>query len=87
MFAATGTGVAPFLSMKRGGARDFVFLHGVRAGSELSFRDEIGAAARLYVPCLSADPVADGYHGRVTDWAARQLAPGSYDSTSAATAT
>ncbi len=79
VFVATGTGVAPFLSMMRAGARGFVFLHGVRDGSELCYRDEMSAAARPYVPCLSADPIPGVYHGRVTGWASAHLAPGSYD--------
>jgi len=71
VFVATGTGVAPFLSMTRAGARGFTFLHGVSRREDLHFNEEMRAAAGCAVPCVS--PV------RVTDWAAGHLAPGRYD--------
>ncbi len=71
VFVATGTGVAPFLSMTRAGARGFTFLHGVSAPADLYFADEMGAAAACFALCVS--PV------RVTDWAAGHLAAGQYD--------
>jgi len=35
VFVATGTGIAPFLSMARSGVKGFTLLHGVRDPSEL----------------------------------------------------
>jgi len=72
---ATGTGLAPFLSMLRSGDvfRRFehvVLVHGVREPSHLAYRDEIRALARggrlSLVPVLSRDPSALGVvHGRI----------------------
>jgi benzoate/toluate 1,2-dioxygenase reductase component len=71
VLAATGTGVAPFLSMVRAGLRGFTLLHGVSGVEDLCFAGEIRAAARLLVPCVS--PM------RVTLWAAENLPRAEYD--------
>jgi benzoate/toluate 1,2-dioxygenase reductase component len=79
IFVATGTGVAPFVSMVRAGARAFTLLHGVRHAEDLYYREVLRPAASRYVPCLSVG-IADGcYRGRVTEWAAENLGPGPYD--------
>ena len=79
VFVATGTGVAPFLSMVRSGVRGFTLLHGVRDVVDLYYRDVVRPLAQRYVPCLSAGTGEGCYHGRVTSWAAENLAPGPYD--------
>jgi len=79
VFVATGTGVAPFVSMARAGARSFTLLHGVRTAQDLYFREELAASASRYVPCLSEDVTQGGFRGLVTTWAEGNLAPGSYD--------
>jgi benzoate/toluate 1,2-dioxygenase reductase component len=84
VLVATGTGIAPFLSMARAGVGGFTLLHGVRSASELFGAEVVRAAAARYVPCLTGDaPVAAGeetaFSGRVTAWIAGRLAPGSYD--------
>ena len=79
LWAATGVGVAPFLSMVRAGAAGFTLLHGVRRGDELFYRRELEAAAARYVPCVSRETVPGCFPGRVTAWAAANLAPGEYD--------
>ena len=79
VWAATGVGMAPFLSMVRAGATGFTLLHGVRCSGELFHRDELEAAAARYVPCLSRETTAGCFSGRVTAWAAANLAPGAYD--------
>lgn len=75
---ATGTGLAPYLSMLRSGAlwsrfERLVIVHGVRERASLSYRDEIerhaaSRAGRLtYVPVVSREPESPGVlHGRVT---------------------
>jgi benzoate/toluate 1,2-dioxygenase reductase component len=84
VFVATGTGVAPFLSMTRSGVVGFTMLHGVRTADELYYRSDFGAAASLYVPCLShASPESalppGAYCGRVTEYLRGHLPPGAYD--------
>lgn len=68
---ATGTGLAPYVSMLRAGEvlsrfERVVVVHGVRQVADLSYRDEIQALAR-YVPAVSREPNASGVeHGRIT---------------------
>lgn len=76
LFVASGTGVAPFVSMIRSrsftpGAsmKDFVLLHGVRTPASLAYRDELVAFARAhglrYLPTISrpSDPESTGWEG------------------------
>jgi ferredoxin-NADP reductase len=79
VLAATGVGVAPFLSMVRAGATGFTLLHGVRQAGDLFYRDELKAAASRSVPCLSRGSAPGCYQGRVTAWAAESLPHGEYD--------
>ena len=84
VLVATGTGVAPFLSMTRSGVAGFTILHGVRTAEELHYRSNFCAAARLYVPCLShASPGSilplGAYRGRVTDYLGEHLPLEAYD--------
>jgi benzoate/toluate 1,2-dioxygenase reductase subunit len=81
IFVATGTGVAPFVSMARAGTKGFTLLHGVKRAEDLFYRDLLAAAARRYIACLSeaapADP--DVFAGRVTRHLERQVPPGACD--------
>lgn len=79
VWAATGVGIAPFLSMTRDGATGFTLLHGVREAAELFSRKELGASASRLVPCVSRETAPGCFPGRVTDWAAATLASGAYD--------
>lgn len=74
---ATGTGLAPYLSMLRSGALEsfdrVVLVHGVRQASHLGYREELEARVRQsdghlsYVPVVSREPDAAGVlHGRIT---------------------
>jgi ferredoxin--NADP+ reductase len=67
VFVATGTGIAPFVSMLRHHGWNsprfahFVVVHGARRHSDLAYRDEFMAASRadrrvIYVPILSREP-------------------------------
>jgi ferredoxin-NADP reductase len=86
VFVATGTGVAPFLSMVRAGVRGFTMLYGVRRPGDLAHPQELRAAAARFVPCVSG-MTADGaeagsegwFSGRVTEWVRTRLAPRAYD--------
>jgi ferredoxin-NADP reductase len=84
VLVATGTGVAPFLSMIRSGAVGFTMLHGVPTVEELYYRSEFATAASLYVPCLSHSPPGSvvppgAYRGWVTAYLREHLPPGAYD--------
>lgn len=84
IFIATGTGVAPFVSMARAGVKAFTLLHGVPMPSELYYESLFRTAAERYIPCLSGSPPNqydwdDAFHGRVTDYLRRYLPPGLYD--------
>jgi benzoate/toluate 1,2-dioxygenase reductase subunit len=84
VFVATGTGVAPFLSMVRAGLTGFTLLHGVRTVAELYYQSCFRTAASLYVPCLSHTPPefalpSGAYRGLVTDYLRDHLAPEGYD--------
>jgi benzoate/toluate 1,2-dioxygenase reductase subunit len=84
VFVATGTGIAPFLSISRSGVTEFTLLHGVRTASDLHYQDFFRRTARSYVPCLSASPdqaatVANSFDGRVTHYLKEYFSPGTYD--------
>ena len=75
LFVATGTGLAPFVSMVRSSTvsprpRRSIVVHGVSRMAELAYRDELGSLARTrpdleYRPVLSRAPTGlDGtWHG------------------------
>ncbi len=84
VFVATGSGIAPFVSMVKCGARPLLLLHGVRAAGELYYRSFLGRAMEGYLGCLSggeAPPPGDAglFPGRVTACMQRRLPAGSYD--------
>jgi len=78
VFAATGVGVAPVLSMVRSGLRGFALLYGVREPAELHFREELASAADCVVPCISRGTARGVFSGRVTAWTVAHLPPGRY---------
>lgn len=77
---ATGTGLAPFLSMYKqykdtpGRFNKFVFIHGVRVEEDLGYREYLTQLAKddprvVYLPAVSRAPEDSnyaGYRGRVT---------------------
>jgi len=80
LLAATGTGLAPYMSMLRtdlacGGSRRFVILQGARYSWDLGYRTELVALRRLcsnltYIPVISrpsADPSWRGRSGYLQD--------------------
>jgi benzoate/toluate 1,2-dioxygenase reductase subunit len=82
VFVATGSGVAPFISMARSGVKGFVFIHGVRKAQELYERSLLRDAAAAYVACLSSPAhghEADVFDGRVTHYLMSRLKSGAYD--------
>ena len=84
LFIATGTGVAPFVSMVRSGIKGFTLLHGVQGPSELYYETLIRTAAKSYVPCVSGSalesPLPENvFQGRVTDYLESDFPSGMYD--------
>ena len=83
VFAATGTGIAPFTAMGRCGIKGFVMLHGVRHAADLYHRALFESAATQFVACLTGPtpplPPSGAFAGRVTAYLRTGLAPGEYD--------
>ena len=84
VFVATGTGIAPFVSMARSGVGGFTLLHGVSQPSELYYEAMWRESAGQYIPCLSergtqASNVAGAFAGRVTDYLKDRLERDIYD--------
>jgi ferredoxin/flavodoxin---NADP+ reductase len=73
VMVATGTGLAPFLSMLRyyrgkGRWRRCIVVHGARTEVELAYREELEAAARedesiCFIPCVTREPAGSPYAG------------------------
>ena len=81
IFVATGTGLAPFVSMVRSKVTGFILLHGVNTASDIYYESEFKSDAIQYIPCVSAtDTVSDAhFRGRVNQYLRRYLPPGQYD--------
>ena len=84
VFVATGTGIAPFVSMGRSGVTDFILLHEVKSAEDLYYQDLFRNIASNYVPCLAEistrDPVTPGtFRGNAADFLRQKLPPASYD--------
>lgn len=84
VFVATGTGIAPFVSMGRSGVTDFILLHEVELVEDLYYQDIFRKIASNYVPCLlepsSDDPLPPGtFHGNAAGFIKKNLPPASYD--------
>jgi ferredoxin-NADP reductase len=84
VFVATGTGIAPFVSMGRSGITDFILLHEVELTEDLYYQDLFGEIASNYVPCLpetsATDPVPPGiFRGNAAGFLKQNLPPASYD--------
>jgi len=84
VFVATGTGIAPFVSMGRSGIDDFILLHEVELAEDLYYQDLFREIASNYVPCLSqtstADPLPPGaFRGNAAGFLKQNLPPASYD--------
>ena len=75
VFVATGTGLAPFISMIRTPqtwkpGRTVTLLHGVRYAADLAYRQELSDfkpdnGRFIYHPVVSRDPEFPGFHGHV----------------------
>jgi ferredoxin-NADP reductase len=84
IFVATGVGIAPFVSMVRGGLSGFTLLHGAQKKEGLYYRSVVHSAAGRYLACLTRDHPekerpAWEYCGRVTDFLRTGLPAGKLD--------
>jgi ferredoxin-NADP reductase len=84
VFVATGTGIAPFVSIARSGVSEFTLLHGVSSVEDLYYEHLFRQITNNYVPCTS-DPTADGqmlpgrFQGWVSDYIRKNLPRTEYD--------
>ena len=84
VFVATGTGIAPFLSLGRSGITPFALFHGARTCKEFYYARYFRSITKSYVPCLSGKgegdaTCPDALPGRVTDHLVEKLPRGTYD--------
>jgi len=84
ILVATGTGIAPFVSMACSGTRGFTLLHGAHLPEDLYYASIFRAKAKQYVPCLTGTPsksseLPDAFYGRVTDYLETRLPFEAYD--------
>jgi ferredoxin-NADP reductase len=84
VFIATGTGIAPFISIVRSGVSDVILLHGGRVPSELYYAALFKDVGKQYIPCLSCVPDEcpvpyNGFRGRVTAYLTNHLPINRYD--------
>ena len=84
VFIATGTGIAPFVSMARSGANDFIMLHEVKLAEELYYQDVLRKHASKYAPCIlktsASEPSPPGtFDGKAADFIKKKLPPNGYD--------
>lgn len=84
VFVATGTGIAPFVSMAKSGVTGYTLLHGVSHIEETYYRDHFQEKAGNYMPCISETSAEilkprGFFSGRVTDYIVRILTRRPYD--------
>ena len=84
VFVATGTGIAPFVSMGRSGVADFIILHEVESVQDLYYRDLFSKIASKYIPCLLLPSQADlspagRFQGKAVGFIKENLPLASYD--------
>jgi NAD(P)H-flavin reductase len=81
VFVATGTGIAPFVSMARSGIRGFTLLHGIRDADQTYYAKFLRTSAARYVICISGTVAShpEVFKGRVGDYLLNELTPGAYD--------
>jgi benzoate/toluate 1,2-dioxygenase reductase component len=84
VFVATGTGIAPFVSIARSGITNFILLHGVSGMEELYYESLFRKASSNLIPCLSKPSTKESvipniFYGRVTDFIRSKLPRMEYD--------
>ena len=84
VFIATGTGIAPFLSIGRSSVAEFTLLHEVKALDDLYYESLFRSCVKSYVPCLvgasSDSPVpSNTFLGSAAGYLQKQLPLKRYD--------
>lgn len=82
VFVATGTGIAPFVSMIRSGVSGFMALHGVKTADDLYYEHLFRDAARSFIPCISQSSRKEEtglFSGKVTEYIERRMEKKPYD--------
>jgi ferredoxin-NADP reductase len=84
VFAASGTGIAPFVSMARTGIIGFTLFHEVEVEKELFYQSELRHAALAYHACLAAisehkTAFSDLFCGKAAECIKKDLAKAGYD--------
>ncbi len=84
VFIATGTGIAPFVSMVRSGVKGFTLLYGAETPAQLYYEALLRPSAREYIPCLTGKTIAceevvNRFNGRTTAYLEAHLPTGIYD--------
>jgi len=84
VFVATGTGIAPFVSMGRSGLADFDIIHEVNSAADLYYQELFRKIALKYTPCLLAQSETDlippgTFQGNAAGFIKENLPPASYD--------
>ena len=84
IFVATGTGIAPFVSLARSGIKNFTLFHEARIADELYYQSFFEEIQSTYFPCLpspeNARPKPEGmFQGHVADCIKANLPHKTYD--------
>lgn len=84
VFVASGTGIAPFVSMSRSGVTDFTLLHEAARLEDLYYQNQFDRMTRNYVPCLLETAAQDSlpagfFRGDAASYLLKNLQPGRYD--------
>ena len=84
VFVATGTGIAPFVSLARSGIKNFTLFHEARTDEELYYQSFFKKTKSTYYPCLppseNAIPKPEGmFQGHVADCIKTNLPRKLYD--------
>ena len=84
VFVASGTGIAPFVSMARSGITNFRLLHGVSNTEDLYYEPLFRKTSTQYIPCISNpngtySGIRELFYGRVTKYIAENLPWNEYD--------
>ncbi len=81
---ATGTGIAPFVSMARSGVTNFVLLHEANSSKELYYNSYFREITSNYFACLTEATKSEvsllyAYQGEILACLQKNLLPKSYD--------
>ncbi len=84
VFVATGTGIAPFVSMARSGVTNFVLFHEAISSEELYYQSYFRELTPNYFACLkemsdSEGSLLDAHRSEISVCLKKNLSPKSYD--------